>query len=318
MCTSIFFDSDYQDGLARGAKGAAVRYLQHSLAYHSVVSIDEDFGPTTERLLKEFQTKQGLTPSGVVDAATAAKLAGYPANWGGFTEQALKLTPQVPYAGKGANSTQRRLIDLYNRYNPIIKEVPASAFGRNSVSNILYSIIVLECGPAATTLVGGIQKPVIRFENHLWWDNWGKAHPTEFSKHWAYDTTGKRWEGHTFDKKPFHGSQELEWAAYAAAAQMDSVAAGKSMSIGLGQILGSYHKRLYYSSPDAMLAGFYTPEKQLLGMLDFITTDNRLVQAISKQDWYQFAYVYNGPGKPQEYSKQLESIHTEAAKLFVS
>ncbi len=62
-------------GLRRGSQGSSVRALQARLAgFGYVVEHDGVFGRLTERAVEHFQRANGLTPSGVVDAATARDL----------------------------------------------------------------------------------------------------------------------------------------------------------------------------------------------------------------------------------------------------
>ena len=64
--------------LARGARGAAVRELQRRLREQGQglprFGVDGRFGRETERALRAFQSAQGLTPSGRLDARTRAAL----------------------------------------------------------------------------------------------------------------------------------------------------------------------------------------------------------------------------------------------------
>lgn len=65
-------------GLRAGALGNTVKQLQEALIDAGVRvrgGADGIFGPATAAALKEFQTSQGLEPSGVVDDRTAAALA---------------------------------------------------------------------------------------------------------------------------------------------------------------------------------------------------------------------------------------------------
>jgi peptidoglycan hydrolase-like protein with peptidoglycan-binding domain len=65
-------------GLARGARGAAVRQLQErliALGYSVAGGADGIFGAGTAAAVQAFQTANGLAATGVVDAATAAALA---------------------------------------------------------------------------------------------------------------------------------------------------------------------------------------------------------------------------------------------------
>lgn len=58
--------------LRRGSKGEDVKRMQAALG----ISADGDFGPGTERALREWQGKNGLTPDGVAGPKTLAKLLG--------------------------------------------------------------------------------------------------------------------------------------------------------------------------------------------------------------------------------------------------
>jgi peptidoglycan hydrolase-like protein with peptidoglycan-binding domain len=53
-----------------GSKGVAVKAVQKKLG----VTADGAFGPKTQAALKAYQTKHGIPATGVVDAATWAKL----------------------------------------------------------------------------------------------------------------------------------------------------------------------------------------------------------------------------------------------------
>jgi peptidoglycan hydrolase-like protein with peptidoglycan-binding domain len=64
-------------GLARGARGEAVRSLQQALVNQGIAvsgGVDGIFGSGTETAVKQFQSRQGITQSGVVDDATALAL----------------------------------------------------------------------------------------------------------------------------------------------------------------------------------------------------------------------------------------------------
>ena len=68
-------------GLRRGMSGLNVQLLQEKLAaagYSPVGGADGYFGRATEKSLKEFQKSEGLSPSGVADEITVAKLSNSP------------------------------------------------------------------------------------------------------------------------------------------------------------------------------------------------------------------------------------------------
>ena len=64
-------------GLTQGNQGKAVKNLQQRLVAAGIAvagGADGVFGPATKTAVASFQTKQGLSPTGVVDVATAAAL----------------------------------------------------------------------------------------------------------------------------------------------------------------------------------------------------------------------------------------------------
>jgi peptidoglycan hydrolase-like protein with peptidoglycan-binding domain len=57
--------------IGRGDAGKGVRRVQEWLTYHGQhLTIDGEFGPTTERLVRAFQSANGLRADGIVDRAT--------------------------------------------------------------------------------------------------------------------------------------------------------------------------------------------------------------------------------------------------------
>jgi peptidoglycan hydrolase-like protein with peptidoglycan-binding domain len=64
-------------GLARGARGEAVRQVQQALVNQGIAvsgGVDGIYGPGTEAAVKQFQQKSGIAASGSVDYATALAL----------------------------------------------------------------------------------------------------------------------------------------------------------------------------------------------------------------------------------------------------
>ncbi len=59
----------------RGSTGDAVRQVQQRLADHGwIITVDGDFGPDTERVVREFQSNKGLEVDGVVGPITWSAL----------------------------------------------------------------------------------------------------------------------------------------------------------------------------------------------------------------------------------------------------
>lgn len=90
--------------------------------------------------------------------------------------------------------------------------------------------------------------------------------------------------------------QHAEWLAFNEAFGIDSTAALKSTSWGLGQVMGFNHKAAGYSTPEEMVRDFKESEvNQLKGMLNFISANGYTIRALREKDWETFAKHYNGP-----------------------
>lgn len=64
--------------LSRGLRDSVdVEILQRALRAHGIqIAIDGDFGPATELAVKQFQSRRGIPPTGIADAATWSDLTG--------------------------------------------------------------------------------------------------------------------------------------------------------------------------------------------------------------------------------------------------
>jgi hypothetical protein len=155
---------------------------------------------------------------------------------------------------------------------------------------------------------------IIRFENHLFWSNWGKANAATYNQFFQFDQT-VTWRGHKFRTQAdapwqdVHTHQASEWAALTHARTLDDQAAKKSISMGLVQILGSNHRVIGYDSVDGMFDAFSADERfQLLGFFNFVKNDPRQVKALQAQDFVAFARIYNGPGQPEHYGGLIKGV----------
>ena len=103
--------------IKRGApKSMQVQRVQEWLYLHGIrLKIDRDFGPATERCVKEFQKKQGLPETGIVDKKTFNHLVAP-------MRKALK---PIPPNGKSLN----QLIVAYARQH--IAQRPREVGGQN-------------------------------------------------------------------------------------------------------------------------------------------------------------------------------------------
>jgi len=111
----------------------------------------------------------------------------------------------------------------------------------------------------------------------------------QFEPHWFLKYTGIKVQNGI-------EGQSAEWAAYNKATAINSEAANKSTSWGLGQVMGFNFKSAGYDSVHDMINSFIESEtNQLKGMLTFIKTNPVMYEALKRKDWATFAKYYNGP-----------------------
>ncbi len=181
-------------------------------------------------------------------------------------------------------------------------------------SSVMAAIMLAESGSAAYTtdwqsLKG--RNMTIRFENHQFYNYWGKSNPNTFNAHFKYNAT-QPWTGHMYNPSgtwlSVHtGQQQREWDTFDYAARLSSVnTAANAISMGMGQIMGFNYGMLKYSNPEAMFNGFQTGAMaQLDGIVDFLIA-RKLLDAMRRADFHTVASNYNGTGKADEYAKIIK------------
>jgi hypothetical protein len=97
---------------------------------------------------------------------------------------------------------------------------------------------------------------------------------------------------------------------------IDRVAALKSASWGLGQIMGYNHALCGYETVEAMITDFAEDEdNHLEAMIRFIKA-TRIDDELRRHDWANFARVYNGPGYAANgYDKKLAAAYLKWSKI---
>lgn len=89
--------------------------------------------------------------------------------------------------------------------------------------------------------------------------------------------------------------QKEEWNVFEIANDINPVAAKKSTSFGLGQIMGFHWKRLGFISVEDMWEDANKGvENQFNQLIKFIDTDPKLSYAIKNKNWSKIASIYNG------------------------
>ena len=83
----------------------------------------------------------------------------------------------------------------------------------------------------------------------------------------------------------------------------------QSISIGIGQVMGTHYKRLGYASATQMFqAATASFDGQVMQMLSFIATDKKCLKAVQDFAYKAFALIYNGPKAKSSYWTELEEF----------
>jgi subtilisin family serine protease len=227
----------------------------------------------------------------------------------------------------------RALAQTYNRIGGLISVVASELHVEPAA---ILAIWQVESG--GRTYTAG--RPVLRVENHLLFDAWGRAHPAEFDAHFQFGMRppltadaqpvcgqrpcDRRWRCHRSrqtQSDPFtcdHTSQAREYDVLALASRLaGEETALRCSSLGGPQILGSHHARLGYPSAVATRDAFAADERwEVLAFFDFCRADQRLIAALQQLRFDDFARVYNGAGQVAEYAARASAAYSEARTLL--
>jgi hypothetical protein len=223
----------------------------------------------------------------------------------------LGLAPsrQIPIPPSGPMA--QRAAKTWNRYGGVLAPMcaetgisPASAVG----------VLCVESNGQGMTDSGRL---IIRFENHVFWDRWGKPHEDAFRAHFTFDPV-KRWTKQRYRTGPSaawktsHGvGQDAEWEAFGIARRLDESAAMQSISMGAPQIMGFNHATIGYDSAREMFDRFAADERyHILGLFDFVKgggSTSRMLEALRREQFDQFATYYNGNGQAAAYGAKIRA-----------
>jgi hypothetical protein len=248
---------------------------------------------------------QGVDP-GLVSTRPAEAAASNPANvlLAPGAERRITLGPQ-------AGATDRLVASTWNKYGGLLASL-AAVLGIDPAAAV--AVLAVEAGGRCFAADGRL---IIRFENHLFHDQWGKRNPETFRKHFSFNAD-KRWTEHRWRPaanqpwREFHGSQDGEWQVFTFARTLDDTAAKLSISMGGPQIVGFNYATLGFESVHQMYDAFSAGERQqIIGFFDFVQgpgSTSRRVLALQQQDFTTFASLYNGPGQAAKYGGQISAL----------
>jgi hypothetical protein len=214
-------------------------------------------------------------------------------------------------------------------------DVRQMAQGYNAVGGLVDTLsAALKIDPIAVLAVWSVEsssapfitgRPIIRFENHKFFQFWGVNNEPVFDKHYQFAThagipgTSKS-KNHKFRKKPtgpwttFHGDQDKEFEVLAFSEGISSREfACLSTSFGGPQIMGFNHDACGYPTAADLATAFGQQQRwQVLGFFDFCNT-NGLISLIRNLNFATFGQKYNGDGAV--YGPKLKKAFDQKAKL---
>ncbi len=225
----------------------------------------------------------------------------------------LRPAQRMEPSGAALPETWNRIGGLLERLHRITGIAPAAAL----------ALWMVECGG----LPFKRGRPVLRFENHMFFKRWGKDHEALFDQHFQFGgrgaIAGLGWEQHKFRLKAqdawrrFHGDQSTEYQVFELAARLAArEAACLSASFGGPQIMGFNHALTGYENASAMFQAFGRAERwQVLAFFDFCRV-KELGAVIAARDWHGFARVYNGPGNAEVYAARIAAAFAGAGDYW--
>ena len=221
----------------------------------------------------------------------------------------------------GLGAVEKRAAATWNSYGGLLRAC-GSILGVDPRTAI--AVLMVESSGAGFAPDG---RMTIRFENHQFWDQWGKRSSAQFQRFFRFDP-GRRWLAQRFRTTPtgvwrdVHQNQDSEWKTLAFARTLDENAALRSISMGLAQIMGFNHPRLGYDDVRGMFDAMQADVRfQILGFFDFLRGDgtrSATIDSLRRNRFAAFASYYNGAGKAAEYGAKLEAAYDSACRVLPS
>ncbi len=224
-------------------------------------------------------------------------------------EKKLRVNPKDPLLNRLSAS-------IWNKYGTLLNALSAQLAIEPAVAIAVFAV---ESGGNCFDPV--TKKMLIRFENQVFFDQWGKHNKATFDQHFTFNPT-QRWLDHKWrptpnedwrpaDRADFHGAQDREWAVFEFARTLNDGAAKNSISMGAPQIMGFNFAVCGYGSAGEIFDAFAASERnQIVGFFDFVrgpANDLRRVAALQAQDFNTFASFYNGKGQAAKYGSLIKS-----------
>lgn len=203
----------------------------------------------------------------------------------------------------GAKMSTDKLRELWLDHGPIIKELSEQGSIEPALALAVFQV------ESSGQFFNDAGLPVARFENHVFYREWGKRNPDLFDAHFRPREGFKNHEFRINEESEwmtFHGRQVLEWQVIMFAASLNSEAAYRSASFGAPQIMGFNYAICRYASAVEMAEAFKaSADNQIRAFFQFCRSKG-LLRYLAEGNFYQFAIGYNGTGRAPAYSKMIQ------------
>ena len=223
---------------------------------------------------------------------------------------------------------RQHLADVYNRVGGLIERLADES--QIPVPAVLAVWFVESSGRRHTP-----GRAVIRFENHILFERWGRANPGLYDQHFRHGGRAPQfgpacdgsWKCHEYRRSTFepfvacHQSQDQEYDVLDVASGLAGAEiARQCISMGGPQIMGFNHGMLGFGSASEMYDAFQGPEgAHVRGFFSFCEncgTPGQAIGSLRNLDWRTFARLYNGTGQVDTYAPLMASAFDEARRLF--
>lgn len=268
------------------------------------IAVDGIYGNQTKTVFNQFKKDNKLTHPDVIGITTVNFILKNLEKKENNSEFTFLITPQlindklmivkIPQnweQKKLSNSDIFKLADLFDLEVASVKAVM-------EVESNGSGFLLNEPAPI---------RPKILFEGHIFYRQTFK--PVSQTRP---DLSYKSWT------KKYYKGGSAEWTRLLDAMKFDPIAAVKSTSWGLGQVMGFNFSMLGYSTVEEMVIdahkGEYYQAKQIFKFCQNHPS-GRLINALKNKDWRTFAYYYNGSDYAQnQYDLKLKKAYSKHSR----
>ncbi len=217
-------------------------------------------------------------------------------------------------------SLEKRVARTWNRYGYLLLNV-ADVLGLDP--GAVTAVLAAETDRRGINRQGRLN---IRFENHIFYERWGKQNEEVFWQHFKFDPT-QPWLGHRWrpgaDSKwhDYHRRQDTEWQVFEFARSLDEDAAFLSTGMGLVHMMGFNYASIEYESAGQMFDAFSSGERyQIFAVFDFIAGPegaSRQLAALWKNDFDVFASLHYGSKQAARYGGLIHGLYEAFQELQI-